>query len=278
MFRILAEKLKIERGALLLTDPASGEFAPWSMKGLDRTSEHRLRIPERELTERVLQEGAAVTVLDDARLRPLEPYLSQREFGRLSRAAIVPFSVDGRILGLLLITASPYLDSSTTVLDVAFSAIARPISGILHHNRDARLEGASERAVLDEGELLAIAAETRRPERGTVAVIGFDIDPIVGAISGGAEDVDRFRIRQDVLRVVAAMVADSVTMGTSAAGHVILLIGSDAVLDPDMVLHQISVKLAELFDEIDAPPDLNASVRRVESDTDRPEEVLSELL
>jgi hypothetical protein len=108
--------------------------------------------------------------------------------------------------------------------------------------------------------------------------VRFSIDHLVELIGDDAADVDRFRIRQDVLRVIAVMVAESVTIGTTASGDVVLIFASDVVLDPSMVLHQISLKLSELFEPIDSAPDLNATVRTVEPDTERVDEVLAELL
>jgi hypothetical protein len=278
VFRILAEHLKIERGALLLPDPETGELAPWSMRGLDRTSEHRLRIPATELSEHVLDSAAAATILSGGRLRAIKPYFSQREFGSLSHVALVPFRSGNRLLGLLIVAASPYLGESRTVLDVAFSAVARPISTLLMQNRETRLHAARDRTILDESELQAMAAETPAPEEGNAVVVRFDIDGIVERVSGEATDVDRYRIRQDVLRVIAVMVAENVTIGTSAAGNVVLIFPSDAALAPSLVLHQISLKLSELFDEIDSPPDLSAAVRTVDHGARGVDEVLAELL
>ncbi|MFP4373212.1 MAG: hypothetical protein ACLFPO_02685 [Spirochaetaceae bacterium] len=278
VFRILADRLAIARGALLLPDPESGELAPWSMRGLDRTTEHRLRIPVAELTGRILDVHAAVTILSGNALRACKPYVSQREFDRLERVALVPFGGEDRIYGLLVITSSPHLATSSSVLDVAFSAIARPVRAILLENRETRLQGGGDRAILDEGELQAIAAETPTPERGRVVLVRFDIDGLVERISGGAEDLDRYRIRQDVLRVITVMVSEIVTIGTSAAGKVILIVTSDEALSPTMILRQISLKLAELFDELEAPPDLNVILRRVDHAVERVDEALSELL
>lgn len=262
----------------MLPDPETGELAPWSMRGLDRTTEHRLRIPAGELSRNVLAADAAVTVLTGGRLRVLKPYFSQREFGNLERVALVPFRGNRRLLGLLVVAASPYLVESQTVLDVAFSAVARPVSTVLLENREARLHAARDRAILDESELQAMAAETPRPDEGSAVVARLDIDGIVDTIAGDATDVDRFRIRQDVLRVIAVMVAENVTVGTSAAGKVVLIFPSDAALDPSLVMHQISIRLSELFDEIDSPPDLSAAVRTVDHDSRQVDEVLAELL
>jgi hypothetical protein len=274
---MLSEHLKLEKAALLLPEPDSGELAPWSIRGFDRTTEHRLRIPPQEMSGHVLDPEAAVTVLSGSRVQPLAPYLSQREFDLLDSAALVPFRHKDRLLGLLLIARSPYLAESADVLDIAFSAISRPIASILHQNRDVRLEGSAERAILDESELRAMSAELGRPENGRAAVAVFEIEELVSAIAGSAEDVDRFRIRQDVLRVIAAIVSEVGTIGTSSSGRVMLLFADDAQLDPNLVLHQLSLQLAELFEGIETPPDLNAEVRRVDHDRERVDEVVAEL-
>ncbi len=278
IFRVLSERLKIKRGGLLLPDPESGELAPWSMRGLDRTTEHRLRIPAPELNRHILDAKAAVTVLEGNSLRSAKPYFSQREYDRLERLALVPFGGEERLYGLLVIASSPYLSTPSGVLDIAFSAIARPVSAILLENREARLQGARDRAILDESELLAIAAETPEPERGRSVLLRFDIDGLVERIGAGVEDLDQYRIRQDVLRVIAVMVAEVVTVGTSAAGKVILIVASDEALSPAMVLQQISLKLYELFDEIESPPDLGATLRPVDHGNESVDEALSELL
>ena len=248
------------------------------MRGLDRTTEHRLRIPVPELTERILSGHAAATILKGNGLRACKPYVSQREYDRVERIALVPFGGGGRLYGLLVIASSPFLSTSSTVLDVAFSAIARPVSAILLENREARLQSGRDRTILDESELQAMAAETPAPERGRAVLLRFDIDALVERIGAGVEDLDRYRIRQDVLRVIAVMVAEVVTVGNSAAGKVILIVASDEALNPAMVLQQISLKLCELFDEIETPPDLNATIRTVDHESEGVDEALSELL
>ena len=277
VFRMLSEHLKLEKAALLLPEPESGELAPWSIRGFDRTTEHRLRIPPSEISNHVLDPEAAVTVLSGSRAQPLAPYLSQREFDQLESAALVPFRQKDRLLGLLLIARSPYLAEPSEVLDIAFSAVSRPIATILYRNRDVRLEGSAEHAILDESELQAMAAELRRPEQGHVAIARLQIEELVTRIAGEAEDVDRFRIRQDVLRVIAAIVSEVATIGTSSSGRVMLLFTDDVELDPNLVLHQLSLQLAELFENVESPPDLNAEIRRVDHDQERVDEVLAEL-
>jgi hypothetical protein len=278
IFRILTDHLRIGKGALLLPEPESGELAPWSMRGLDRTTEHRLRIPADELTEGVLDSETAVTVLRNGGKRPLEPYLSQREYDAFNTLALVPFRSDGRLLGLLLVAESPYLEESTDVLDVAFSAVSRLVSAILVDNRETRLQAAGRQTVLEESELQAVAGELQEPEQGRVAIVSFPIDELVRRVGGDSPEVDLFRIRQDLLRVIGIMTAEVATIGTGPSGQIILLFGDDALVDPQLVLHQAGAKLTELFDELDPPLDLEAEIRRVDPGRERVEEVLAELL
>ncbi|MFO8064309.1 MAG: hypothetical protein ACQETQ_02585 [Spirochaetota bacterium] len=248
------------------------------MRGLDRTTEHRLRLPAEEFREHVLDPQLAVTILSGEALHPLKPYFSQSEYDRLERVALVPFGEGERLFGLLLIAESAYLAESPKLLDVAFSAISRPITVLLRENREERLFPAQDRAILDEDEFRALASELQRPESDNIVFIGFDISNVVAHIAGQADDVDRFRIRQDVLRVVSVLVSEIATIGTSSSGRVILMLPGTGVADPDIVLHQIALQIAQLFDEIDSMPALAPVIREVDHETERVEEVLSELV
>ncbi|MFP4067123.1 MAG: hypothetical protein ACLFRR_06805 [Spirochaetaceae bacterium] len=226
----------------------------------------------------VSESNRSVFLLTGSRLDTLEPYFSHHEYGRLKWVALVPFLQRDRLLGLLLIVSAPCLEESIGVLDVAFSAITRPAGAVLAANRDSHLHGARNQAILDEGELHTIAAETPAPPNGNTAIVTFSIESLVDRIGGGAGDIDRFRVRQDVLHVIAAMVAETVTMGTDSSGRVILLFADDTRIDPELALHQISFRMDDLFAELDTPPDLRAEIRRVDHARERVEEVLTEQL
>jgi len=261
LFAVLKKHLSINRGALLLADPEGQFFSPWSITGFDKTSEHRLRLPEPLLRELFSSVDETTTVLHKERLEIMEPYLSVREYATTTRLLLFPYYHQERLIAVLAVADSPYLEFAVAVLGVILSATADSVASLLYQNRELKLKDAAHHAVLNQSDLLAAVAELEEGNgRGEAPLrcISISIEDAVSRITRVTVDADQYRVRQDLTKIVASMFAGMGTVSWLDNGRLFIVVRGGEHADTALILHQIGTTICALFGELDAPPNLEA--------------------
>ncbi|MFP4431285.1 MAG: hypothetical protein ACLFPV_08555 [Spirochaetaceae bacterium] len=240
LFARFRQSLAIKKGALLLPDPDGAFFSPWSSIGFDRTTEHRMRIPESRVPARE-------EVPDLVEFRP---YFSVREFSMLDEMYLYPFLRDNAPVALLLVTDSPYLRSNRPFLSVICAAVSDTVSELIYKNREERMRGARFQAAFSLEELASHLEELDPGDRGKLQLVLLSANKAVGALVQEGEANDEYRIRQDVMRVVSAMVSGIASIADVGEGRILLALHDGGKNDLDLLLHQLSYQAGELFPEI----------------------------
>ena len=240
LFARFRQSLAIKKGALLLPDPDGAFFSPWSSIGFDRTTEHRMRIPESRVP-------AQEEVPDPEEFRP---YFSVREFSMLDEMYLYPFLRDDAVVALLLVTESPYLRSNRPFLSVICAAVSDTVSELIYKNREERMRGARFQAAFSLEELASHLEDLDPGDREKLQLMLLSANKAVGALVQKGEANDEYRIRQDVMRVVSAMVSGIANIADVGEGRILLAMYDGGKNDLDLLLHQLSYQAGELFPEI----------------------------
>lgn len=240
LFARFRHSLAIKKGALLLPDPDGAFFSPWSSIGFDRTTEHRMRIPESQVPKE-----ERVPASEEFR-----QFFSVREFSLLSEIYLYPFVKDDTTLALLLITESPYLRKNRPFLSVICAAVSDAVASLIYENRDERIRGARLQASFSLDELALHLEELDSGARQNLKLVLLSANKAVGALVQGGETGDEYRIRQDVVRVLAAMVSGIASIADVGDGRLLLAMYDGEKSDLDLLLHQLSYQTGDLFPEI----------------------------
>lgn len=190
--------------------PANEEqaYAPWAVTGFDYTTERRLRLPFPLMEELFSNAEQARFVSAEEDQRRMRPYVSNRELTSEAPLAIFRMGALPRPAALLVVAASPYLERAADILRVIVSAVNEPITALLEEHRNRRLATVRNRAVFTGHELRdapdTVLAEQKQP----LAVIEIDSGPLLRAVHEQFAEADRFRVKQDLTRIVAAVVAE----------------------------------------------------------------------
>ncbi len=240
LFARFRKSLGIKKGALLLPDPDGAYFSPWSSIGFDRTTEHRMRIPESRVPA---QEEVP-------ELSEFRPFFSVREFSMLEEMYLYPFIRDNTAVALLLITDSPYLRKNRPYLSIICAAVSDPVSGLIYENREERMRSARYQAAFSLDELASHLEELEKGSRQGLQLVLLSANQAVGALVQEGEASDEYRIRQDVIRVVSAMVSGIANIADAGGGRILLALYDGGKSDLDLLLHQLSYQVGEIFPEI----------------------------
>lgn len=183
-------------------------------------------------------------------LEEFRPYFSVREFSMLDEMYLYPFLREGYVVALLLLTESPYLRSNRPFLSVICAAVSDTVSELIYENREERMQGARFQAAFSLEELAMHLEELDKDAREDLQLVLLSANKAVGALVQKGEANDEYRIRQDVMRVVSAMVSGIASVADVGDGKILLAMYDGGKNDLDLLLHQLSYQAGELFPEI----------------------------
>ena len=276
MFSLLCDALRIEKGALLLPDFDGVHFAPWALRGLDNTSERRMQIPTAML--RGLCDTKVVEIVEAGRLQPWLQFLSFRQASMVKRLALLPFCVDNTIVAMIVIVASPYLSLESIAIRLIVAAVRQQMLSLILHNQEVRIRARFRKVLGDRSEIVQqIGTELARSEGKVVILAVIDIDPLLNAICGSSPDTDRFRLQQDILRIIGSMLEDTATAGALSSGRIVIILQPGQPAGAELVVHQLEVGLRDLFHELSQPVSLNPHYRTVTRDVASINDLLDEV-
>jgi len=251
LFTALADRLSIEKGALLLFDPIRLVYAPWASQGYDQTTLHRMRIPlGGNESFNGLANGSPILVEDAAALAAYELYFSAREFSSLARILLTPFITEEKLIGVLLLTAlKPPFEGDVQLLQ-CLKGIADAGSPRVQKAREKKLRKAHTQAQRtgatpeqEVGRYISSfgSAGTR------ILFLALSLEEYSRKIISAHAHLDPFRLHEDLHYFLDSFVADlGLSIPIRQGFFIVALEGFDAS-DLDLFLHQLSSFLHGLF-------------------------------
>lgn len=258
IFAMLKRNLTLQKAALLLPDPDESMYVPWSITGFDITTQRRLHIPEETAYELFTNRVPLMLLFNGQETRELQSYFSVREFTALDRVVLCSFFYEAKLLAVLVVTETPFFTLEPTILQVMYSAFEEGVSTLLYRSRDERISRIQLPLLFAHDQLLSMAQESLSVEQtpdSAILFLEFDAEPAVACITDLARETDRYRVRQDVLRILNTLLAGLGQVFTLSR-HRLLLMRTEIeanshLLDVELLVHQINERLRQYFAELE---------------------------
>jgi len=254
-------------------------MAPWVITGYDKTTEHRMRIPLSTMYDFFHGCDSPVAVIEKEDIASLAPYFSSREDALVSRMLLCGFFFEEKLLGVLLISDSPYLGLTSRELGIFFAALEELSSAILFASRETRMRRTREPGSVPLKEFAEDVRKLR--EAGgrelPVAVVAIDARPVIEKIKEFGSDLDEYRSFQDIASV-ASTILEGQPFFASAEKKRILFALDEGSTDVELLLHQFSRAVRKLFQELENGPDLPVQRKSYPDDESDPEALAASLL
>ena len=250
-----------------MPDYEEDAFVPWASNGYDSTTLHRLRIPRQEMAAeiaRVTPEGEIGVIFAGDACGRFARYFSRREASMLERIFLFPFMAESELQALLLVTESQYLYEDE-YLRVMLAAVAEPTGGAMRSRRISD-ERILRRALVFRQSELEVAVDRVASQATHVCVVLLELSDIVSQVAEAAEYLDSFRVRQDVLRVLASQFASTASVCDVDANRALLLIHGQVGDDLDLTVHHAAAAIAYLLPEISGVPVMRTVIRSYPDD------------
>jgi hypothetical protein len=278
LFNVLKNTLKIKKGALLLPENENGLFVPWSITGFDKTTQHRLHIlPDTLYT--IFRTAESKNILTDlTETQDLRPCFSSREAALVRRLLLCLFTFQEKIIGALIISDSPYLFLDESGLRLFFTVIGELSSPLLERSRNARLRKKRLHAYLRKDHFLVSLKTYLKdlPKNGSIQFLVLNAQSLVAKIREFNPDVDEYRVLQDITTVVSTLMGSSPVF-VSPKKKKILIATQEGRFDSALLVHQVSLMIRKLFQELQNTPDIEISENSLPS-SQIPEDVVDQFL
>lgn len=242
-----------------MPDDTGASFVPWVYSGIDRTTQHRLRLP-RGFVDNLpgLDDGSPADVRGPS-LRPVRGFFSSREFALISRLVVFPFSSGSQLSALLLLIDSedaPLPDNlHLGPIEAAGPAIAAKITGA--------------RSILGSGSIGRRGAALRsrfsrifaNAESAGLHVIAarVDLDRLAHDLIKDVTTADLYRFKRDLAGALTTMVSGSGELMSLGERHVLLVIQSKTPYSVRLLAHQFTEGIRSLLAN---PPALDNPVEQ----------------
>jgi hypothetical protein len=278
VFALLVREFQAKKAALLVLGHDRMYLVPYSLRGYDETTEHRLRILYPRLAESVSStEGYAL--LDEGKLESFKPYFSNREFSLVSKILLVPFMHGEDITAVFVTTDCPAL-SSSAIYSIDFATLSRDLGELIHHSRNITLDRLTGADVRSRSEVLSSIRESIDLIEGSENKLTFfliSLGSFLDLLHREAELVEPYRLREDTIRIISSMMPDSVNV-FAVDQHVLLIImpGKFHVNIP-LLVHQIKVGLQTLFKITQTSIDLAEASFEYPSDASTSQEIIERI-
>jgi hypothetical protein len=251
LFTTLRKRLSITKGALLLYDPLRLEYAPWASYGLDQTTLHRMRIPlGASETFNALANGDPLEVTTPAQRTDFQRFFSSREFAVLEQIILCPYIFEDTLIGVLLITEVRHPFENTQALLSCLKEVAADLSSLLQRARGSLMKLSQARATRPPAtpeEQVARLLESRPAQGKKMLFLSLPLGPYISAIASSHEDLDLFRLREDVRNLLEAFLADLGVAIMLPGGSLLVCIQEMGREDIPLFLHQLRYFLGSRF-------------------------------
>jgi hypothetical protein len=243
LFTTLRKRLCIAKGALLLYDPVRLEYAPWASYGFDQTTLHRMRIPlGANDTFNALANGQPLEVSAPEQLAAFQRFFSSREFSVLERMYLSPYITDETLVGVLLATEMHHPSLDAAGLLSCLRGVAAEVSPLLQRARGFLMKLSQAKAAHPPGtpeEQVARLLQSPAAREKKMLFLSLALGAYVRGIATAHEDLDLFRLREDVRSLMDAFLADIGVAVMLPAGNLLICLQDVPRNDIPLFLHQL---------------------------------------
>jgi hypothetical protein len=254
IFVVFKRHFAIEAGALFLPEADEGYFVPYAMTGFDATTAHRFR-PPLNFFASVAAPAAdeSFLALEGAKLDRVRRLFSVTGFAGVRKILFLIAGDSGSIATVLSVVDSVYLDRTHMLLVEAWRAVRDKVCSLVGSARNATMERLSElpAAIVTmsqdaERKVEDFFNQLHESERHGLALF-VSTDDIIAAVDRvSSADMDPFRLKTDVLRVMASLAGNGGIVIDAGADVLILMEGRDR-FDADLIREQFSLTLRRLI-------------------------------
>lgn len=246
LFNLYRETFRIGKGALLLHDRDESAYLPWATTGFDETTTHRLRVPEGFLRSLPpIGQGRPVSLTRQEAV-PLGPYFSMREFGLIERLLLIPFPLGEEVVALLAVARAEALDLAARESYPLLTQSALRAAPLIRRSRSMTGSGAPAPRGEPANRIHQILASALSAERH-VLFVRLELADLLSALPSGDRAIDPYRLRKDMVRVLASMVAGGGELIPLASSTLLLSLTGRTPHDERLVLHQVCALIGTLF-------------------------------
>ncbi len=251
LFTTLRKRLSIMKGALLLYDPVRMEYAPWASHGFDQTTLHRMRIPlGANETFNALANGEPLDVSNPDQRAAFQRFFSSREFATLERMILSPYIWEDSLVGVLLVTEirPPFPDTRQLLsrlkdISASIAPLLQKARGFLMKWSQAKASRPPSTPEEQVGRILASPAVQGKK----LLFLSLDLAAYVRGIAAAHEDLDLFRLREDLRSLLDAFLADLGVAIMLPAGAILVCLQDVQRDDIPLFLHQLRYFLVSHF-------------------------------
>jgi hypothetical protein len=236
-----------------------------------------MRIPLTRLYDVFLRNDSPVVVADKEECSPFMPYFSSREGALLSRMVLCGFSFQDKIIGVLLIAESRYLQLEDKVLRMVFTVLEELTSALLFASRDERMHRVRETSTMQRDTFIQNIVELHTKYSSEISIFSLNTLPLIVKIREQGSDLDEYRIFQDIT-AVASTILDGLPIFPVPEKKRIVFAVDPSGPDSDLLIHQLSLSMKNFFHELGEMPDLEIRRGSYSKDGETPDAVTESLL
>lgn len=246
LFSRLAGELRIQKGALLLPDEEE-RFVPWSVTGFDETTSRRIRIPEEIIAP--LKENSTYTSLElkGSEVDLMKDFFSFREYSVTERVIISPIKSRGFLVALIFISAGEIFNLENEKRRDILRQISDKAGSLLKIHRDKTINRFEGITLSADETLTKIARFMERCGGKHFIIIRTDVRHYIDLIARKEAGSIRFRIAQDILRLVKTLIGDKGEVQNRETGLFLILIREGRGEEAELLVHQIGLSLGYFF-------------------------------
>ncbi|MFP4364558.1 MAG: hypothetical protein ACLFR1_11910 [Spirochaetia bacterium] len=246
LFAVCKKFLHIEKGAILLKDDSQEFFIPWSITGYDKTTEHRLRL-DNSFIDALNRHGENLDIQD---IYPLQRYFSTREYAVLKNILIFPLVYQNQHLGVLIISESPLIHADSETINRFSDIFLEKAAELIYNSRFSKMSQLGSPVNKLTGNLeteIRNVLETAQENNKQVLAMSVVSGNLIEFITSANPDIDEFRIKKDILRILNSVVASQGKVFEMQNGNILLLLVDESGIDGDIIIHQLKIALKQLF-------------------------------
>ncbi len=252
-FNFFKHSFSLVKGAIFFTDETGNAFLPWISTGYDMTTSLRLRFKKEDLIKFSGGTFSRPFFITKSRKTAVCEYFSTREYGLLDDILVIPYSdINNEPVSFILISelnsfftsyeellkyASYFLSKSKPTLLRFCSSRKKVKDSTLYISRKSILEEINNYSVTDS--------------QNSLFIIFINTDNIIDKLFRLSSDIISTGFSIEIFRIFSALTLNRGKIFTLPGNTLFLIINSDALLDRNLLKHQITVLLKNLLPDLD---------------------------
>lgn len=195
------------------------------------------------MDETELAGGASIDFVTGEALDRHRRLFSHRQGSGIERVATMRFRYGEGPGGVLMILESPFLRIDPSVLRLIAAATSEPVGRLLHDARDSVLRNSRRATVFTGDQLMRRIRDASRDAR----IIRLDTAQLSDRLRLASPEMDRYRLRQDVSRVLAGMVSDLGDLAEVREDQYVLVVYDARSPESDLLAEQLNGGISVAF-------------------------------